>query len=109
VRTHANLLGQIRALRQRFEYPVGMRMLSYLPMAHIAERINTHYLAMALRADVTSIGDTRAAIEQLPLVLPQMFFSPPRLWEKLRAAAITRLGLDPTSGTGSIPGKGTRS
>jgi long-subunit acyl-CoA synthetase (AMP-forming) len=98
--THANLLAQIRALRQRFEYPVGMRMISYLPMAHIAERINTHYLAMAVRAEVTSIGDTRAAIEQLPLVRPQMFFSPPRLWEKLRAAAITRLGLDPTSGNG---------
>jgi long-chain acyl-CoA synthetase len=98
--THANLLAQIRALRQRFEYPVGMRMLSYLPMAHIAERINTHYLAMALHAEVTSIGDTRAAIEQLPRVRPQMFFSPPRLWEKLRAAAIAGLGLDPTSGNG---------
>jgi long-chain acyl-CoA synthetase len=98
--THANLLAQIRALRQRFEYPVGMRMISYLPMAHIAERINTHYLAMALRAEVTSIGDTRAAIEQLPVVRPQIFFSPPRLWEKLRAAAITRLRLDPTTGNG---------
>jgi long-subunit acyl-CoA synthetase (AMP-forming) len=79
--THANLLAEIQGLRRRLEYPLGARFVSYLPMAHIAERINTHYLAMALRAEVTPIADTRQVIEQLPRVRPHVFFSPPRLWE----------------------------
>jgi long-chain acyl-CoA synthetase len=101
--THANLLAQLQSLRNRFDYPDGARLISYLPMAHIAERINAHYLAMALRAEVTSIRDPRTAIETLPLVRPQMFFSPPRLWEKLRAAALAQLGSDPIGENGIDP------
>ena len=94
--THANLLAQIRALRNRLDYPDGAPLISYLPMAHIAERINTHYLAMALCAEVTPIADGRSTIERLPDIRPQVFFSPPRLWEKLRTAALTHLHSSPT-------------
>jgi long-subunit acyl-CoA synthetase (AMP-forming) len=104
--THANLLAQLRALRNRFDYPDGARLISYLPMAHIAERINTHYLAMALRAEVTSIRDPRSAIESLQVVRPQMFFSPPRVWEKLRGAAMARLEPDAIGENGIEPQRG---
>ena len=37
--------------------------------------------------------------ELLPQVRPQFFFSPPRLWEKLRAATIAKLGDSPDGAT----------
>jgi long-chain acyl-CoA synthetase len=90
--THANIIAQVGALRRRLEYPLGARVVSYLPMAHVAERINTHYLAMAIRADVTPVSDARTVSEHLQRVRPHFFFSPPRTWEKLRAAALAQFG-----------------
>ena len=68
-------------------------------MAHIAERLCTHYIPMRLGWDVTCLGDPRAIGELLPQVRPQFFFSPPRLWEKLRAATIVKLGDNPDGPT----------
>jgi long-chain acyl-CoA synthetase len=90
--THANIIAQVEALRRRLEYPLGASVVSYLPMAHVAERINTHYLAMAIRADVTPVSDARTVSERLQRVRPHFFFSPPRTWEKLRAAALAQFG-----------------
>jgi len=105
--THANIIAQLAALRRRLDYPLGARVVSYLPMAHIAERINTHYLAMAIRADVTPVSDARTVSEHLQRVRPHFFFSPPRTWEKLRTAALARLGED--AGNGAKVSDETRS
>jgi long-subunit acyl-CoA synthetase (AMP-forming) len=96
--THRNILFELRGVRAKLDYPAEARMLSYLPMAHIAERIMTHYIPMAVRAEVTPVPDARTVAEYLPSVRPQVFFSPPRLWEKLRSAALAVLGGDPGAG-----------
>jgi long-chain acyl-CoA synthetase len=96
--THANVIAQLNALRRRLDYPLGARVVSYLPMAHVAERINAHYLAMAISADVTPVADGRTLSKCLPRVRPHFFFSPPRTWEKLRAAALAQLGADVGNG-----------
>jgi long-subunit acyl-CoA synthetase (AMP-forming) len=68
------------------------RAISALPMAHIAERASTHYLPMAVGLSVVCCPNYSDVIPLLPKVQPDIFFSPPRLWEKLRsslAAAVT--------------------
>ena len=42
---HANICWTVESLRRAFGVldPTGSRLVSYLPMAHIAERIVTHY------------------------------------------------------------------
>ncbi|HET8758450.1 MAG TPA: AMP-dependent synthetase/ligase [Solirubrobacteraceae bacterium] len=92
--THANLLAQIEVLREVLQLPDGLRAISWLPMAHIAERLCTHYMPMALGWSVTSLADPRAIAAALPHVRPEFFFSPPRIWEKLRAT----LGEPPAGG-----------
>ncbi len=100
--THANLTAQCEMLLDRAALPEGLRTISWLPMAHTAERMATHYLAMTLGWSVTCLPDPRAIGELLPQVRPEFFFSPPRLWEKLRAklgeqprpGALAALGLD---------------
>jgi long-subunit acyl-CoA synthetase (AMP-forming) len=89
--THRNVTSLAAALRDHAGFPEGLRAISYLPMAHIAERICTHYEPMLLGWQVTTCPDPRAVVEVLPQVRPGFFFSPPRLWEKLRAGVLARL------------------
>jgi long-chain acyl-CoA synthetase len=93
--THANVVAQCGALRETLGPEPGLRAISWLPMAHIAERLCTHYLPMQLGWSVTCLDQPRGIAALLPEVRPQFFFSPPRLWEKLRAATIARLGEQP--------------
>jgi long-subunit acyl-CoA synthetase (AMP-forming) len=64
-------------------------------MAHIAERLCTHYIPMALGSSVTCLENPRQIAAVLSEVRPQFFFSPPRLWEKLRAATMAQFGASP--------------
>jgi long-subunit acyl-CoA synthetase (AMP-forming) len=97
--THRNVAAQCAALRDALGLAPGQRAISWLPMAHIAERLCTHYLAMHLGWTVTCLDDPKAIGATLPRERPQFFFSPPRLWEKLRAATIPGLGERPHPAT----------
>jgi long-chain acyl-CoA synthetase len=98
--THRNVLAQLEATSAGLALADRLRVISYLPMAHIAERLVTHYLPLGLGWRVTTCADARAIGALLPEVRPELFFSPPRIWEKLRAASLTNdlslaaLGLD---------------
>ena len=86
--THANVVAQVGALQDRLRFPEGVRAVSFLPMAHIAERMCTHYFPMACGWQVTCCPVPAEIAAYLPEVRPGFFFSPPRLWEKLRAAVL---------------------
>jgi long-chain acyl-CoA synthetase len=78
---------------------LGFRALSYLPMAHIAERMSSHYLGILAGLEVTTCPDAGLLSKYLPEVKPQTFFGVPRVWEKLHAGAIAALG-----GKDDVPG-----
>jgi long-chain acyl-CoA synthetase len=63
----------------------GRRVVSYLPMAHIAERMVSHYGWLWQRGVVTTCPDLTKLGEYLVAVRPHTLFGPPRVWEKLRA------------------------
>jgi long-chain acyl-CoA synthetase len=86
--THRNVVSMLDALADRLELPSGVRALSWLPMAHIAERLCAHYLPMAHGWEVTACADPRAIADVVRQVRPGVLFSPPPLWEKLRAAVL---------------------
>jgi long-subunit acyl-CoA synthetase (AMP-forming) len=99
--THANVIAQVGMLRDALGLSERLRAISWLPMAHTAERHSTHYMPMVLGWSVTCLRDPRSIAAVLPQVRPEFFFSPPRLWEKLRAklgdpatAGLDVLGLD---------------
>jgi long-subunit acyl-CoA synthetase (AMP-forming) len=92
--THANVLAQLEATSAGLGLTDRMRVISYLPMAHIAERLVTHYLPIAHGWRVTTCADVRIIGTLLPAVRPEVFFTPPRMWEKMRARTIAKLGED---------------
>jgi long-chain acyl-CoA synthetase len=84
--THGNLTAGINGFDQVIAFPDDGRVVSWLPMAHIAERACSHYLPMFLGFTTTCCPDPRQVVAYLPEVKPTWFFAVPRIWEKLKAA-----------------------
>jgi len=74
-----------------YHYPPGAAMVSYLPLAHIAERIFSFYTAQHTAADVRFVRDLTTMAEVLPEVRPLGFLAVPRVWEKFHSAIVTKL------------------
>src|SRR5215211_9176307 len=83
--THSNMAETVRAYDQIIAFPDGGRVISYLPMAHVAERNVSHYLPMMLGFTVTCCPNPREVTQFMPEVKPTWFFAVPRIWEKLKA------------------------
>src|SRR3954469_21127132 len=83
--THRNIIETVRSYAQIIEFPDGGRIVSYLPMAHVAERNVSHYLPMAFGFEVTSVANPRDVMQAMAQVHPTWFFAVPRIWEKLKS------------------------
>ncbi len=73
----------------------GKRVVSYLPMAHIAERVVSHYTAMICAEEVTTCPDTGLLAQYLGAVKPHIVFGVPRVWEKVYGRLNGMLSGDP--------------
>src|SRR5881275_344540 len=83
---HKNELVAGRSFDQIIQFPNGAAVVSYLPMAHIAERSCSQYLPIMFGFKVTDCPNAREVVGYLPDVRPSWFFSVPRIFEKLKAA-----------------------
>jgi long-chain acyl-CoA synthetase len=83
--THRNIIETVRSYSQIVDFPDGGRIVSYLPMAHVAERNVSHYLPMAFGFEVTSVANPRDVMQAMAQVHPTWFFAVPRIWEKLKS------------------------
>src|SRR3954449_8243883 len=83
---HKNELVAGRSFDQIIQFPDGAAVVSYLPMAHIAERSCSQYLPIMFGFTVTDCPNAREVVGYLPDVRPSWFFSVPRIFEKLKAA-----------------------
>jgi long-chain acyl-CoA synthetase len=84
--THANEIAAVHGFNEVVPFPDDGRVISWLPMAHIAERTASHYLPIILGFTTTCCPDPRQVVAYLPDVHPTWFFAVPRIWEKLKAA-----------------------
>lgn len=68
---------------------------SYLPMAHVAERMVTHYSWIFDGTQVVCVPDLAQLGPTLAEIHPHRLFGPPRVWEKLQSgimAAVAAAG-----------------
>jgi long-subunit acyl-CoA synthetase (AMP-forming) len=61
------------------------RLLSYLPLSHIAEQVVSHLLSIATGAAVHFAESLEKMPENLREVRPHFFLGVPRVWEKVQA------------------------
>ena len=83
--THANVMAAVASAQAMIDFPDGSRVISWLPAAHIAERMAHHYLPVVHGMTITCCPNPREVVAYLPAVRPTWFFAVPRIWEKLKA------------------------
>ena len=84
--THTNLLFEGYGLEAVLGVEFGDRITSFLPSAHIADRMTGLYTQEMFGTQVTVVSDGRAIAAALPDVRPTIWGAVPRVWEKLKAA-----------------------
>jgi long-chain acyl-CoA synthetase len=72
----------------------GRRLVSYLPMAHIAERMTSHYQGVTFGYEVSTCPEAGAVAQYLPEVRPEVFFAVPRVWEKMHSGIMAMASAD---------------
>ena len=97
--SHDNVVYTVETLRQCFGLDtfIGRRVVSYLPMAHIAERMMSHYQAIILGYSVFCCPDANRLPAYLKEVHPDILFGVPRVWEKIYNGVNAALSADPDS------------
>ena len=95
--THQNLRYYQQAvltvipLAQQSDDDKIMRLVSYMPMAHVTGRTIDHWGPMTRPVTLSYCPDARRLSEVLPKVHPTALVAVPRVWEKLHAALLARL------------------
>jgi long-subunit acyl-CoA synthetase (AMP-forming) len=82
---HRNLVAATTSVESLIRFPDGSKVISWLPAAHIAERMAHHYLPIVYAMTVTTCPNPREVVSYLPAVKPTWFFAVPRIWEKLKS------------------------
>ena len=93
--SHHNVMVAAKSTEQVVTFEPGSRVISWLPAAHIAERMAHHYLPAIFAGTVTACPNPREVLSYLPQVHPTWFFAVPRIWEKLKAGLEAMLAGQP--------------
>jgi long-subunit acyl-CoA synthetase (AMP-forming) len=93
--SHANMMDVVASVEEIIGLPEGIRVISWLPSAHVAERNAHHYIPIVFAGTITCCENPRDVMSYLPDVRPNWFFAVPRIWEKLKAGLETMLHSQP--------------
>jgi len=87
---HENVVWTVESLLACWDEqdPFFSRLVSYLPMAHIAERMVSHYQGIVGVFEVTSCPEPSQIGAYFGEVRPEIVFGVPRVWEKLHAGVL---------------------
>jgi long-chain acyl-CoA synthetase len=93
---HANVVWTVESLHRSLPVdPTGFRVVSYLPMAHIAERMVSYYWGITFGYETTTCPEPSQLAQYLLHARPQLLFGVPRIWEKLHAGVLAMASRDP--------------
>jgi long-chain acyl-CoA synthetase len=94
--THRNFTWTIQSALEAQPGSVDDRLYSYLPLAHVLERIVSHMRQLSTGCQVYFCPSVDQVMQLIRDVRPTYFTSVPRIWEKTYAAI--RSGMDKTEG-----------
>ena len=96
--THRNLLWTLECVARTFpEIPDHLRLVSYLPLAHIGERVVSHYAPLWWAGSARYVPDLTQVAAAVQETRPDVFFAVPRVWEKFHAGLMARLESTPNA------------
>ncbi|MGH9457953.1 MAG: AMP-dependent synthetase/ligase [Thermoanaerobaculia bacterium] len=83
--THRNLVWTAGAIVADLGMKTGDRLISYLPLSHIAEQIFTLHSPLQGGACTTFVDNLADLPDAMRATRPTLFFAVPRVWEKIGA------------------------
>jgi hypothetical protein len=83
VLTHSNLIANSAGCSRLVDFLPGDVHISYLPLAHIYERVNTISCTHAGGAIGFYSGDVQRLLDDISTLRPTIFASVPRLWNRI--------------------------
>lgn len=89
--SHGNVLWTGHTLAKVIPFQPGDRLVSFLPLSHVAEQVITIYMPILADGEGYFSEGMEKLAENLKEVQPTLFFSPPRLWEKFNAALASKI------------------
>jgi long-chain acyl-CoA synthetase len=89
--THHNVLWTVESVERTIKLPKHPRLVSFLPLAHIAERVASHYLGMFYVGEVWYCPDMAEVLEYVREAKPTLFVAAPRVYERFQAGLMARL------------------
>lgn len=81
---HSSVIAFATIVEHWLRFFPGQRILSWLPTAHTTERVAGHYLPLLNGCTITYCDNPMSIMDAVKQVHPHIFFSPPRLWEKVK-------------------------
>ncbi|CAI9415397.1 AMP-dependent synthetase/ligase [Nocardioides sp. T2.26MG-1] len=95
VLTHHNVMYEALSTLEAAGLHEAQTAISYLPLAHIAERVLGLYGPQIQGSHMHAIGDPSGLLAALGEVHPTSFFGVPRVWEKIKTGLSAKLAADP--------------
>ncbi len=90
--SHKNVLWTIESLfGQMIPATKFPRIVSYLPMAHIAARAGDHYQAIYRVGQIFPVPVLEDMRDALPTIKPSVFLAVPRVWERFKGGLQARI------------------
>lgn len=82
----------MKLIKSRVEVGPSDRYVSYLPLAHIAERMGVEFVTLYKGSQVFFVRSLDHFANDVRRAKPTVFFGVPRIWQKLKMAIDEKLG-----------------
>ncbi len=90
--THENVLWTAQSLfAETVQLSTNPRIVSYLPMAHIAARLGDHYQSIYRRGQIFPVPVLEDMAKALPTIKPSIFLAVPRVWERFQSGLLNKI------------------
>ena len=95
VYSHNNIVWTLESINNRFWHLEPQTLISYLPLAHVAERFTSQWGGMFAGHEVWLCPDPNTLLQFLLEARPTLFVGVPRVWEKLMAGINAGVAAEP--------------
>lgn len=89
--TVGNFMESIRVIKPALRLKEASRFFSYLPMAHVAERVGIETYGIILGAEISFPESLETFASDLEKCQPQLFFAVPRIWAKFQEKILEKM------------------
>ncbi|GAA4956886.1 AMP-binding protein [Algibacter aquimarinus] len=101
--TVGNFTASVGIIYRGLKLKEQSRFFSYLPLAHIAERVGIENYALVLGAEISFAESLDTFAQDLEACQPQLFFAVPRIWAKFQEKILEKVPQKKLSVLLSIP------